>query len=126
MVNIIPSIKNVVLILPDFIAATTFPLLPAIILIVSTTVSLKTIITVIAGDTIPCAVKIIKLELTSILSAIASVILPKSVTILRLLAIWPSIASVIDAIANNPAAIKYLISTVIVPINTFGNSMFTM
>ena len=52
------------------------------------------------GDINPCADNIIKLELTSILSAMASTNLPKSVTMLFFLAIQPSRKSVNDAIAN--------------------------
>ena len=60
-------------------------------------------------------VKIINKELVSILSLIASIILPKSVTILYFLATLPSKKSVSDAIINKNPDIIYLISTTILP-----------
>ena len=92
-----PTIKQAVLILPDLIAATTFPLLAASILIELTILSLTIITTGIIGWIKPWEAKIIKTELTKTLSAIASSSLPKSVIKLYLRAMNPSKKSVIEA-----------------------------
>lgn len=90
-----------VFILPVFPAAITTPLLEAIILTASTTISLNIIATGIIGLITPFTANIIKTEFTNTLSAIASANLPKSVTIFLFLAIYPSKKSVIEASINN-------------------------
>ena len=72
--------SEAVFIFPLFIAATTFPLPAASILIAFTNISLKTITIGIITEINPSEARIIRTELTKILSAIASSIFPVSVT----------------------------------------------
>ena len=81
----------------------------------STIISLTTITTGIIGEINPVAANIINIELTNTLSAIASNILPVSVTILYLRAIYPSNQSVKLATIKITPAIIYCSSTCTIP-----------
>ena len=74
-------------------------------------------------DTLPLQARIINTELVSNLSLIASIILPKSVTILYFLATCPSKKSVNEAITNSTPTSIYFKSITIFPFSIYvGNS----
>ncbi|MPM77897.1 hypothetical protein SDC9_124906 [bioreactor metagenome] len=100
------NIWLIVFILPPPLAAITFPSAAAIALKMLTVSSLATIIMTIQPATKFDSIIHIRADITNNLSAKGSINFPKSVTKLFFLAIWPSRASVIDAIINIKQAIK--------------------